>query len=82
MQIRAGHFFFWSRVSQVGGKTIQIEPLRLGPSIFPFMKMWRAAASKFTTVNYYCEHDQTKKPGLEKNFEVKINETIPSVYCA
>jgi len=46
------------------------------------MKMWRAAVSKFTTVNYYCEHDQNKKPGLGKNFEVKVNETIPSVYCA
>ena len=65
---RADHFFISSKVSPVGGKTNQIEPLRLGPNKFSFMKMWRAAALKFTTVNYYCEHDQTKKPGLAKNF--------------
>ena len=82
MRTSLHHFYtknFSSLVSRVGGKTNQIEPLRLGPSKFSFMKMWRAAASKFTTVNYYCEHDQTKKPGLAKNFDVKVNETIPSV---
>ena len=52
---RAGQVKLSSRVSRVGGKTNQIEPLRFGPSKFSFMKMWRAAASKFTTVNYYCE---------------------------
>ena len=49
--IRVDQIFISSRVSRVGGKTNQIEPLRLGPSKFSFMKMWRAAASKFTTVN-------------------------------
>jgi len=52
-------FFSSSRVSRVGGNNNQIELPRLGPSSFSFMKMWRAAASKFTTVNYIVS---TMKP--------------------
>ena len=41
----------------------------------------RADDLKFTTVNYYCKHDEIKKKDLAKNFEVRTYQFIMSVHC-
>ena len=52
MATRAGQIFFSSRVSRVGGKTNQIEPLRLGPGSFAsnLSERFRFEISKFVQI--------------------------------